>query len=364
MLNLRYILYGLLCCLLCSYIKLAAQVSATDSSKVHPSGPVVATAALKDSTRVHYAIADTQRMHLRDMAGRKDTVKAPRPLTAAELQKLYPPDIINTLVYDFFATANGIYYENARNTDQINEFNFQYNVTINNTLQIKKYTFRFYFYNEYSLRYIVDSITTKGLDALQVRYGLQRQIKKNVNVQGNFAVKSQVWPTYQYRPSATGDYTEKYLYSDYFSPGYITYNVGLSYIFLDNATVNFGLAGGRTTKIRNKDIFRERKATRLYGLDTGNLRYTTYGLSLQLGVPPQMLNKHFGWECNASLYADRKQLGRLAGYSFDVQNTFHYVFFKHFRFSLKSSLQYDELINNKVFMMNALLVGFYLSNRI
>lgn len=288
----------------------------------------------------------------------------PQTLTPEELQRLYPPDLVNTLIYDFFATVNGVRYENARTDDQQNEFNAQYNISVNNTLQVKKFMFRFYFYNEYSIRYIVDSITTKGLDGLQARYMLQRQLGGAFSLQANFSVKTQLWPTYQYRDKAGTDVQEKYLYSDYFSPGYLTYTAGLNYNFMDNATLNLGLASGRTTKVRNRDIFASRKMTRLYGLDTGSLRLTTYGLNLLLSVPPQMLNRHFGWECNANLYVDRRQLGRLKGYTLDLQNTLHYVFFKHFRLSLKTSVQYDEMISDKVFMMNALLVGFYLSNKI
>ena len=289
---------------------------------------------------------------------RKDTV------AMADLSGL-EPILENVLIYDFFTTVNGLHYENAQSPNQVNELNFYYNITINNNFKTRFFTLRSYFFNEYGVRHFFDSVTIKGQDNFQIRNTLQFEIiKKYLKFQIGVTGRSQFWKTYNYRQADTGMNTSKYLYSDYFSPGYITYSCGLSYKFLSNATIDIGLAGGKITKIKNQDIFDERETTKLYGVEKGEHKKVSYGANLIINVPPRKIGKHFGWECAGTIYADKDQLGRLSGYTVDAMNVLHYMFLKNLRVSLRTQVKYDEQINDKVFLSNMLSIGFYLSNKI
>ena len=77
-----------------------------------------------------------------------------------------------------------------------------------------------------------------------------------------------------------------------------------------------------------------------------------------------MLTKKLGWECNAIIMADKEQLGRLKGYTLDVNNAFHYFFLKNLRVSLRTVIKYDEQVNKKIYVMNMVSLGFYLFNKL
>jgi hypothetical protein len=285
-------------------------------------------------------------------------------LTQPEAAAAFVPDLTNTFIYDFFTTANALYYENSQLEQEKNELNFYYNLTINNIFKAKYFTLRSYLFNEYGMRYFPDSIAIKGQDAFQIKNTLQIPVRKTLKVQVGITVKSQLWSTYDYRYIDSTQENQKYLYSSYFSPGYFIYSAGFTYNFLKNATLDIGLAGGKTTKIRNQRIFEDREVSRLYGLGRGEKKKVTYGVNLQLNVPPRKLNRNFGWECHAAIYADKEQLGRVKGYTADVMNVFHYIFLQNLRISLRTQILYDENVNEKVFMMNTISIGFYLSNNI
>ena len=292
------------------------------------------------------------------------TSKRPDTQAGPDLSKL-EPIFENVFIYDFFTTANVIDYENAVSAEQKDELNFYYNVTLNNFFKTKYFTIRSYFFNEYGIKYFFDSVTTKGPDNFQTTNALQFQlVKKYLRLQLGVTSKSQFWKTYNYRTVDSLDKEERYLYSDYFSPGYVLYSFGVSYRFLKNATVDIGIIGGRTTKIRNQAIFDERQTVSLYGLKKGEHKKESYGLHIAWNIPPRRLTKHFGWESTGSIYADKEQIGRLQGYSYQLMNVFHYMFLKNLRISLRTSLKYDERISAKTTVVNMLSVGFYLSNKI
>lgn len=288
---------------------------------------------------------------------KKDTVVIP---DLAGLEPLFE----NVFIYDFFTTINALHYENSRTGDQRNELNFYYNITLNNHFKTKYLSLRSYFFNEYGVKHFFDSVTIKGQDDVQIRNVLEiKLVNKKLKAQIGAIARSQFWRTYSYRLNSQNE-EERYLYTDYFSPGYITYSCGLSYSFMKNATLDIGIVGGKTTKIRNQEIFDERKQTILYGLEKGERKKVTYGLTLVLNVPPRKLSKHIGWECTGNLYADKDQLGRLQGYTYEAMNVLHYMFLKNLRLSLRTHIKYDEAINNRVFMMNMISIGFYISNKI
>jgi hypothetical protein len=74
--------------------------------------------------------------------------------------------------------------------------------------------------------------------------------------------------------------------------------------------------------------------------------------------------KHFGWEASANIFAPKAAIGRLKSYTAESSVVLHYMFLKHMRLSLRSQMQYDESIQQQVFMANWLSLGFYVSNKL
>jgi hypothetical protein len=156
----------------------------------------------------------------------------------------------------------------------------------------------------------------------------------------------------------------RYLYSDYCSPGYALYSLGAGFNFLESAAVYLGLVGGKITRVRNQQIFDDRGVQKLYGVEKGERRRVEWGINLLVSIPPQLFSKHFGWECSGALFAPKANISRLRSYTVESSNVLHYMFLKHMRLSLRTQIQYDEAIQEGIFIANNLSLGFYLSNKL
>jgi hypothetical protein len=273
-------------------------------------------------------------------------------------------DLLNVFTYDFFTTFTAVRYENALDEDNLkNQLNFNYNVSINNRAQFRRFTIRTYLVNEYGFRHYFDSTTEKTTDAYTFRNALQIPLHKSgFSLMASYELKSQLWPTRKYRETDTA--TEQYLYSDYLSPGYKVFSLGLSWQHATGATVDLGLVGGKVTRIRNQDLYDTRQSDVLYGVQRGEKDATDFGLNLIVNVPPRMVSKKIGWAFNANIFASRLQMGRLPGYTADISNALHFLFLRNLRLTMLTQMKYDESIQDRVFWTNQFMIGFYLSNRI
>ena len=284
--------------------------------------------------------------------------------TIQTTRKEIKADLTNVLMYDFFTSFSLLNYQNAIENDQHNQLSFYYNGTINNTLKSKRFTYKLFLFNEYGFRYFIDSITTKNQDAYSFRNSIQFPLKhKRILLNISFDVKSQLWHGYNTREIATG-VVERYLFTDYFSPGYKIFSFGLSYTIKNSVSIDLGIVGGKITKIRNDNLFESRLSKTLYGVERGENKKIDYGLNISLNAPMQSLKPNLAWECNAILFASKPDLFTLNAYTFDINNAFHFIFLKHLRLSLRSQIKYDKNIQASIFVMNTLTMGFYLNNKL
>ena len=291
---------------------------------------------------------------------------SPQPATEKDIGLLATkrePDIVNILVLDFFATIHAVKYENSMESSQIPQLNAYYNVSVNNWAKTKYFSLRTFIYNEYGFRHYFDSLTIKTEDNFRFRNNVQIQLIKRVSLQGGIELRTQLWKKWEQRAD-TMQANSRYLYTDYCSPGYSIYSLGGGINFLENAAVYLGLVGGRITRIRNQQIFDDRGAKKLYGIEKGERRKVEWGLNLLISVPPQLFSKHFGWELSASMFAPQAAIGRVKSYTAESNCVLHYMFLKHMRLSLRSQMQYDESVQERIFIANWLSLGFYLSNKL
>jgi hypothetical protein len=267
-------------------------------------------------------------------------------------------------MYDFFTSFSLLNFQNAIDNEQKNQLNFYYNGTINNTLKAKKFTYKFFLFNEYGFKHFIDSTTIKNQDAYSFRNSIQFPLKhKRILLNISFDVKSQLWHGYNTRESATG-VVERYLFTDYFSPGYKIFSLGFSYTIKNSVNIDLGIVGGKITKIRNDKLFESRLSKTLYGVERGENKKIDFGINIAINAPMQSLKPNLAWECNAILFASKPDLFTLNAYTFDINNAFHFIFLKHLRLSLRSQIKYDKNIQASIFVMNTLTMGFYLNNKL
>jgi hypothetical protein len=273
-------------------------------------------------------------------------------------------DLTNIFIYDFFTSFSLLNFQNAIDNEQKNQLNFYYSGTINNTLKAKKFTYKLFLFNEYGFKHFIDSTTIKNQDAFTVRNTMQipflhRSLLFNIA----FDIKSQLWHAYNVRQSLSGN-TERYLYTDYFSPGYKIFSMGLSFITKHAINIDLGIVGGKITKIRNDNLYETRKSTILYGVERGEVKKTDFGINIAINAPMRNLKSNIAWECNAIIFALKSDVFVLNAYTFDITNAFHFLFLKHLRLSVRSQIKYDKNIQSSIYSMNTFTLGFYINNKL
>jgi len=177
-------------------------------------------------------------------------------------------------------------------------------------------------------------------------------------------IKTQLHKDYKYKRDRNTDSLIQTFYTDYNSPGYSIYSFGASYKLWKYGRIELGLAAGKTTRIRNQEIFETRNREELYGVEKGETRKISYGLHALFNMPARKIKKNIYWENTSKFYCDRKDLGFINRYEFEITNAFHFIFLDHLRFSWRLQAQYDRAISSQVYLANQYSIGFYLSNNV
>jgi len=281
------------------------------------------------------------------------------------VKKLKPKteyDLYWILNYDLYATFSAMKSENVIDIGEADNLYLYYNLTFSNRLYFKEFRLNTYFFNEYGYRNYLDSISLKTEDLYYFKNTINYPIIKD-HLDFNFMIniKSQFWKTYAFKEDSVGG-LNTYLYSSYFSPGYILYSSGLTYSFWKGNTIELGLISGKFTKIKNQNIFNTRESSKLYGIGKGSKSEVVFGLNLQGNITPKKLTKNLYWENYTQIFAPNKQLEAIHHYTFDINNAVHYLFLKYLRVSLRTKVFYDAQIQEKPQLINQISFGFYLAN--
>lgn len=265
---------------------------------------------------------------------------------------------------DFYTTINGNRSINSTDENSKNNLYVYYNLTIQNRIKIKKIKITTYYFNEFGVRRFEDSIFTIAEDIYNFKNSLSIPIKKS-QFAFNFTVsnKSQFWKHYTYKPDSNTK-NIKSLYTSYLSPGYTIYSGGMRFNFWNYSSIELGIASGRTTKIKNQDIFSERNATKLYGLNSGKRKKTVFGFHFLVNISTKKLFKNFYMEQFSQVFMDKDSLRNIKSYTVDVNNAFHYVFLKYVRLSLRTKFLYDAAVFPDPTLIQQISIGFYLNNKL
>ncbi|MHC1774920.1 MAG: hypothetical protein AB9834_05840 [Lentimicrobium sp.] len=264
---------------------------------------------------------------------------------------------------DFFTTFTGIAYLNGQTACEKNNLHLYYNLTINNKIKSGQFSLTTYYFTEFGIRSFADSITSITEDQYCFKNSLSYQFGES-NFALNIATnsKSQYYRHYEYRPDSAGQQV-KFIYTSYLSPGYKNFSGGLKFEVNKHFTLELGLVNGKTTLIKNQEIFNSRESEKLYGLEKGTTRKSEYGLNLVITVTPTKVFKNLYFENFSQFNISKSGFHHLRNSRADVNHAFHYIFLKHFRLTLRTLCQYDLAVGPKVKVVNNLSIGFYLNNR-
>ncbi len=266
--------------------------------------------------------------------------------------------------FDFFTTLNGNRSFNAKDELLRDNVYFYYNVTLQNRTKLKKIRISNYFFNEFGVRNYKDSIIAIAEDAFNFKNSISIPIlSSKFDLNFTESSKSQFWKHYTFTTDSNNK-AVKNLYTDYLSPGYVIYSGGIRFNFWERSTIEIGLASGKTTKIKNQDIFFYRKTNKLYGLESGQPKKTAIGFHLLLNISTKKLFKSCYLEQFSQVFVDKDSLQKIKSYTLDVNNVIHYLLLKYIRFSFRTKVLYDQTIFIKPSVILQFSIGFYLNNRL
>jgi hypothetical protein len=266
--------------------------------------------------------------------------------------------------FDFYTTLNGNRSINSQDENTKNNLYVYYNFTFQNRIKIKKIKITSYFFNEFGIRRFKDSIVSVAEDIYNFKNSISVPFKKShFDFNLTVSTKSQFWNHYTYTLDSNKHY-QKNIYTSYLSPGYIIYSGGIRYNFWNYSSIEIGLASGKTTKIKNQDIFTERKAEKLYGINKGTFKKTNIGFHILVNISAKKLFKNFYIEQFSQIFIDKDSIKKIKSYNVDVNNAFHYVFLKFIRLSVRTKFLYDQTVFIKPTIIQQISIGFYLNNKL
>lgn len=263
---------------------------------------------------------------------------------------------------DFYTTIMAHLITNPIYEEDKSHLYYYYCLNFRNDIKVGKLTLRSYFFNEFGIRKYKDSISAISEDMYNFRNSLLIPVGiKKLRLQVGISSKSQFWKHYDYREDNGGG-LERYLFSSYLSPGYTYYTGGVSYSFWEQSSVELGLIGAQTVKIKNQKLFDERQSDRLYGLHSGQKKKTEFGFQLITNIPPYKILPKTYVEHQSLIFVSHKNVGYLNKYAIDINHAFHYFIFRYFRLSLRVKMLYEEAISHRIHMIHQFTIGYYLNN--
>lgn len=313
---------------------------------------------LKADTLNLQAISDTLTQKVKEIITASYPIVLPKPT----------PNVYMNFILDAFLNVLGTVNHNAPAQTEPNNIVFYYSFTFENRLFIKKKVIlnTYYFY-EFGNRYFFEDSIPSAI--INDRWDLNNKLlipfgNKNLSFSLSVNMTSQYCKQYDYRTNDSGE-QERYIYTCSGSPKYTIYSGGLNYDFWKRSSINVSLASAKKTSLKTQKLFNERQTDFLYGIEKGKNKLFTYGVNVTLQISRQKIFKNFYFENSTDFFVEGKKYQAFKYTTIDLKNTFHYLFFSHFRFSFKTDLKYNiEVFGTKPFITNQLMLGVYFNNKI
>ena len=268
------------------------------------------------------------------------------------------------MYYDYFTTLTATHYIHSSLTSEVNHIYYYYNIDIKNNIEFRKLKWDLYLFNDYGVRYFMDSLTLKTQDQFNLKNTLCLPLWQNIlSLSLSANTQTQLFNTHQYRYDSLGQ-LQRYLYDGYMSPGVIIYSGGITYQDKRNILLSLGLGSSKVTKIKNQKIFETRNEETISGLSKGKIKESIFGITLTATVPMQHLNQKIHWEFYGNAFAPMLHLKQLKEYTLEINNVIHLLVFRRGRLSLRTKLAYNKTVQPWMSVQNQLSLGFYLNNHI
>lgn len=267
----------------------------------------------------------------------------------------------NNFRLDFFLTLHGsLALNHADQSGWKNLFQSYYNLTLNDRFQLGLAEIRLNLFHEWGYIWKEQKGQHKE-DLFQYNIDLLVGPSSKWKWSANFQSKTQLFNHYQFKDNLTD---KRYLESAYFTPGYLTFGAGMSYLWSQGGKVELALIGGQLTKMRNQKVYNERQTNEIAGIQQGEKSKFKLGIGLQFQQPIRKLTKQIFWENQSRFSVRNFKTSIRSSCVFDMQNAFYFLTLKYLRIGLRSVVQYNPDLSEKLMTSQLILFGFYLSNKL
>jgi hypothetical protein len=236
-----------------------------------------------------------------------------------------------------------------------------YNLTITNKTPIGKSKLTNSFFNEFGYKGISDSTSTISEDQYVLRNNFLFPLKnKKLLLNLSHSNRSQFWPHYTF--VRTDSLIRKIRFSNYLSPAFTLFSGGLQYQVNPKLSFEFGVLGGKITKVKDQSLFESRKRKNLYGLNEGEKRKVNFGVSITCNALLMRIFKSLYWETLCQIFISKEHLVNPSNFTYNLNNAFHIFLLKYVRLTARTSFAMDKSNVESYTLSNHVSIGFYLNN--
>ena len=207
--------------------------------------------------------------------------------------------------------------------------------------------------HDLGIQFFFDSISRFNPDINTLDTKVEIKQGKRISIFVSSRLTTRIFNSYDYETDASGGYT-KTLNSAFLTPLICLFSAGLGWKNPRIAEISLGLSGAKLTYIRDKKIYTQLQVNQYYGVPDDRDYIIEYGLSLQILIDQNILQR-VQWNCDLQLFKNyRKPV------DFILKNRIGILITKHLKGSIQTRLQYEEQVSRKLQLENMISAGLSL----
>jgi hypothetical protein len=199
----------------------------------------------------------------------------------------------------------------------------------------------------------LDSIMKVHTDDNTLNTRFEIRIAKNLGFSITSNLVSQLLNGYDYSVTNSGALVRT-MNSSFLTPLLWTFSGGLSLAWPAFGSLSLGLSSAKLTYIRDRSIFEKQKVSKFYGVEQGKNHLFEYGVSLQLLVDKNFLDR-VRWNCDLLVFKNYN-----SPVDVTLKNDFSIRINNYLKLGIQTRVFYEEMVSRNIQLENVVTIGIFL----
>jgi len=238
--------------------------------------------------------------------------------------------------------------KNANNVILLQKLNYKFSLSGDSLV-----TFSGSLAHNLGIQSFLDSITKVHTDDNTLNTCFEIRIVKNLGFSITSNLVSQLLNGYDYSVTNSGALVRT-MNSSFLTPLLWTFSGGLSLAWPAFGSLSLGLSSAKLTYIRDRSIFEKQKVSKFYGVEQGKNHFFEYGLSLQLLVDKNFLDR-VKWNCDLLVFKNYN-----SPVDVTLKNNFGIRINKYLKVGIQTRIFYEEMVSRSIQLENVVTIGAFL----